>query len=106
MKSHKVVFTEAADECLLNIAEYIAQDNPIRAETFIEEIIVSLRKTLSVFPLAGTRYEDIDIEIRRLPYKNYVSFYRVTNNVVEILFVFNSAQDIKGILKAMGELHE
>ena len=74
MKTYKVVFTETANEGLLNIAEYIALDNPVRAETFIEEIIASLNKTLSVFPLAGKVYEEMEakIEVRSLPYKNYV----------------------------------
>ncbi|MCK9635166.1 MAG: type II toxin-antitoxin system RelE/ParE family toxin [Methylobacter tundripaludum] len=40
MKAHKVVFTATANEGLLNIAEYIALDNPARAETFIEEVVV------------------------------------------------------------------
>ncbi|MCX7101687.1 MAG: hypothetical protein NTX38_09420 [Methylobacter sp.] len=52
MKLHKIVLTETANECLLNIAEFITLDSPDRAETFIEEIIASLTGTLSVFPLA------------------------------------------------------
>lgn len=103
MKIHKIVLTETANECLLSIAEYIALDSPVRAETFIEEIVESLSETLSVFPLAGKVYEEMEakIEIRSLPYKNYVSFYRVRNDVVEILFIFNSAQNIKNILASM-----
>jgi len=103
MKTHKVVLTETANECLLNIAEYIALDNPVRAETFIEEIVESLSQTLSVFPLAGKVYEEIEakIEIRSLPYKNYISFYRVRNGIVEVLFIFNSAQNIKNILSSI-----
>jgi plasmid stabilization system protein ParE len=87
----------------LNIAEYIALDNPVRAETFIEEIVESLSKTLSIFPLAGKVYEEMEakIEVRSLPYKNYVSFYKVRNDVVEILFIFNSAQNIKNILTSV-----
>ncbi len=103
MKIHKIVLTETANECLLNIAEYIALDSPVRAETFIEEIVESLIRTLSIFPLAGKVYEEMEakIEIRSLPYKNYVSFYRVRNDVVEILFIFNSAQNIKNILTSV-----
>ncbi|HEY8036739.1 MAG TPA: type II toxin-antitoxin system RelE/ParE family toxin [Methylobacter sp.] len=103
MKAHKVVLTETANKGLLNIAEYIALDNPVRAETFIEEILESLSQTLSVFPLAGKVYEEIEtkIEIRSLPYKNYISFYRVRNDVVEILYIFNSAQNIKNILSSI-----
>jgi len=37
MKIHKIVLTETADQCLLNIAEYIALDSAVRAETFIED---------------------------------------------------------------------
>jgi toxin ParE1/3/4 len=103
MKIHKVVLTDTANECLFNIAKYIALDSPTRAETFIEELVESLFKTLSVFPLAGKVYEDIeaDVEIRSLPYQKYVSFYRVKNDSVEILFILNSAQNIKAILNAM-----
>ncbi|MGZ8172066.1 MULTISPECIES: type II toxin-antitoxin system RelE/ParE family toxin [Methylobacter] len=102
MTTHKIVLTETANECLLNIAEYIALDNSVRAETFIEEIIESLSKTLSIFPLVGRVYEEMEVktEARSLHYKNYVSFYRVRNDVVEILFIFNSAQNIKNILTA------
>lgn len=104
MKTYKVVLTDTANDGLLNIAEYIALDSPARAETFIEEIVGSLNQTLSVFPLAGKVYEEIEakVEIRSLPYKNYMSFYRVRNDVVEILYIFNSAQNIKNILSSNG----
>ena len=100
MKAHKIVFTETADECLLNIAAFIALDNPVRAETFIEELVGSLIQTLSVFPLAGKVYEEIQVktEVRSLPYKNYISFYTLRDDVVEVLFIFNAAQNIKDIL--------
>ena len=57
MEIHEIVFTETANECLLTMAEYIALDNPERAETFIEEIVESLFTTLSIFPLSGKVYE-------------------------------------------------
>lgn len=103
MKTHKIVLTETANECLLSIAEYIALENPVLAETFIEEIVGSLSKTLSIFPLAGKVYEEMEakIQVRSLPYQNYVSFYRVRKNTVEILFIFNSAQNIKNILTSV-----
>jgi hypothetical protein len=44
--------------------------------------------------LAGKVYEEMEekIEVRSLPYKNYVSFYRVTNDVVEntVYFQFST----------------
>ena len=103
MKTHEIIISETADECLFNIAYYIALDNPVRSETFVDEMVESLSKTLSVFPLAGKVYSDMNFnfEMRSLAYKNYVCFYKVTGDVVEILFIFNSAQNIKNILTAV-----
>jgi len=72
----------------------------VRSETFVDEMVESISKTLSIFPLAGKVYKDIsfDFEMRSLAYKNYVAFYKVANETVEILFIFNSAQNIKGML--------
>ncbi len=101
MKLHKVSLTDKAQDCLVDIAEYIALDSPARAEVFIREMLESLTKILSIFPLSGNIYEEVATqqEIRKLAYKNYVSFYRVTNNNdVEIVFISNSAQNIKDIL--------
>jgi plasmid stabilization system protein ParE len=55
---------------------------------------------LSVFPFSGKLYEElnINIEIRSLTYEKYIAFYIVRNNIVEILFILNSAQNIKSIL--------
>jgi toxin ParE1/3/4 len=92
--------TETAHECLLDIAEYIALDSPARAELFIEEMLDALMKTLSVFPLAVKVYEEIEAkyEIRRLPYKKYIIFYTIRKDVVEVLFIYNAAQNIEHIL--------
>jgi plasmid stabilization system protein ParE len=96
--------TDIAEECLLDISEYIALDNPTRAETFIREMVKSFTNTLSVFPLAGKVYEELEtkMEIRSLAYKKYVCFYWVNNDVVEILSILNSAQNIKNVLNSIG----
>lgn len=104
MKIYKVLMTDIAEECLLDISEYIGLDNPTRAETFIREMVESFTKTLSVFPLAGKVYEELEtkMEIRSLAYKKYVCFYWVKNDAVEILSILNSAQNIKNILSSIG----
>ena len=105
MNTYKVIFTETADECLLNIAEYIGLDSTTRAEDFIDELAKSITNTLSIFPFSGTvHFFENEVEIRRLPYKKYVCFYSVLeNNSVKILYIFNSAQNTKNIFKALRE---
>ncbi len=100
MKTYNIVITPSAKNNLLDIFEYIALDSLSRAETFIDQMVESLSKTLSIFPLAGKVYNDVsfNFELRSLAHKNYVAFYKVTNDTVEILFIFNSAQNIQGLL--------
>ena len=91
-----------AKKSLLEIGEYIALDNPVRAISFIDEISDSLIKTLSIFPYSGKVAEDLDLgeEIRVVPYGNYVSYYRVLedNLVVEVLFIFNASRNIQALI--------
>jgi plasmid stabilization system protein ParE len=103
MKVYKVVLTETASECLLNIAECLALDHPIRAESFFEETVGYLRKTLSTLPLTGKVYEEMEakIQVRSLPFQNYVIFYRLRGDAAEVLFIFNSAHNIKNILTSL-----
>ncbi len=105
MKHYRVEVMPTAREGLLEIGEYIALDNPIRAITFIDEITNSLKKTLSLFPLSGKVAEDLALneEIRMLPHGNYVSYYRVIENeqLVEILYVFNARRDIQSLMIQM-----
>ena len=42
------------------------------------------------------RYESTGI--RRMPYKNYLIFYRVGDKRIEMLLVLNGAQDYEAIL--------
>jgi len=100
MKTYKIFYTDNAESCLLDISEYIAQDNPIRAKSFINEIVSHLNKTLSIFPLSYPICEDIGYKIRLYPYQKYNCYYWLNTDkqIVEILFIFNSAKNTKGKL--------
>lgn len=50
MSAYRVAFADTAEEGLLNIVDYIALDNPVRAASFVGELTVSVRKMLSAFP--------------------------------------------------------
>ena len=105
MKSYRIIITPTAENCLLEIGEYIALDNPERAITFLTEITDSLRQTLSMFPYSGKVAEDLELdeEVRVMPYGNYNSYYRVKEEeeLVEVLFVFNASRHVRGLLSAI-----
>ena len=105
MNTHNVALSDTAEEGLLDIVDYIALDNPVRAVSFVEELTTSLRKTLSIFPYSGKVVDDLEVgqEIRVWPHGNYNSYYRIVEGqqLVEVLFVFHAGRDIQALIKGL-----
>lgn len=93
-----VTLTREAEADLEAIGDYIAADNPARAVTFVRELVGRLALLSNMpraFPLVP-RYEHTGV--RRLPYGNYLIFYRVAETQVEILHILNGARDYEPLL--------
>lgn len=93
-----IEFSDEAESDLEQIADYIAQDNPRRALSFVQELrdkCEALAYSPKGFPLVP-RYEGHGI--RRRVYGNYLIFYRVENEQVVILHVLHGAMDYAAIL--------
>ena len=105
MNNYSVILMPTAEEELLEIAEYIALDNPVRADSFIVELVGSLIKTLSIFPESGQIFQEhnFENEIRSFPYGDYLSFYQVVESkkTVEVLYIFHSKRDIVGFIQGL-----
>lgn len=94
----KIRITEEARADLLNIGVYIAQDNPRRSVTFVRELLGrchALADMPRAFPLVP-RYEHTGV--RRRPYGDYLIFYYIGPDTVDILHVLNGAQNYEAIL--------
>jgi plasmid stabilization system protein ParE len=61
MKHYRIEIMPTARAGLLEIGEYIALDNPVRAISFMDEITDSLHKILSLFPYSGKIAENLDV---------------------------------------------
>lgn len=93
-----VLITAQAEADLEHIGDYVAEDNPRRAVSFIHELLERcerLAETPDGFSLVP-RYEHTGV--RRRPYGNCLIFYRVGENRIEILHILNGAQDFESIL--------
>ena len=89
----KVVVTEAAYADLLHIARTIKVDNPNRAESFVAELYDRCQR-LGIMPRSFPLLPDWEERgIRRRPYGDYLIFYRVTDEAVEVLHVLHGARD-------------
>lgn len=102
MSAYRVAFADTAEEGLLAIVDYIALDSPVRAVSFVEELTVSVRKTLSLFPYSGKVAEDLGFEqeVRVWPYGDYNSYYHVIEDkqLVVVLFVFHASRDVQALM--------
>lgn len=95
----RVIFSPAARRDLLDIARRIAVDNPIRAETFTEELrerCLDLANAPLAFQAVG-RYRRQ--AIRRRPHRRYLIFYRASRDVVEIVRILRGARDYESLLR-------
>lgn len=95
----KVRITAEAQSNLEGIADYIAQDNPLRALTLVQELrdkCLSLADAPLAFPLVP-RYERFGV--RRRVHGSYLIFYRVeAEGVVVVLHILHGATGYAGLL--------
>lgn len=87
-----------AEYDLETIGDYIAQDNPTRAISFLRELrekCLGLGNLPERFPLVP-RYEAMGV--RRRGHGNYLIFYRVEGEKVVVIHILHGAQDYGTIL--------
>lgn len=94
----KVVITETAKNDLIEIGEFIRIHNARRAASFIDELLNrcdGLGDMPNLCPLVP-RYEHH--KIRRCVYRNYLIFYRVKNEIVQVIHILQGARDYDRLL--------
>jgi toxin ParE1/3/4 len=94
----RVVITAAAKADLIAIGDFIESDNPDRAVTFVEELLDrcdALADMPRRHPLIP-RYEKFGI--RRTVYRDYLIFYRIHSETVEIIHIWKGARDYETLL--------
>jgi toxin ParE1/3/4 len=93
-----VVITADAETDLERIGDTIAQHNPARAITFVRE----LRRKCESLALSPRRFALIPryehANIRRVVHGNYLIFYRVNADSVEVVHILHGAMNFGAIL--------
>lgn len=92
---YNIVWRPIAQDDLISIIDYIAQDNPIRAEEFGEELRAKVLPLAQHPQLGRTGRPGLPTALRELVvHRKYIIFYRVLAeaHTVEILRVKHAAQ--------------
>lgn len=94
----KLIVSPEAREDLRGIEEYIGQDNPKAALAFVERLTARFQQLVD-FPGIGSKRDEMRAGYRSVAEGNYVIYYRVRPEVVEIMHVLHGAQDAKKVLE-------
>ena len=87
------ISTEAIRD-MEQILDYLANNNISMGERLLEEFSKKCRY-LTQFPLMGRSYREIRPYLRGLPMKNYIIFYRLTEQGIEIMRVVKGDRDLE-----------
>jgi toxin ParE1/3/4 len=85
-------------EELADIGEYIANRNPVRAESFVKEVEAYCQKLVNL-PHIGRQRPEIAAGLRSLVYGRYIIFYSVHDHEIHIEHILHGARDIEGFFE-------
>ena len=87
-----------AKEDLLDIWCYIASDNPVQADRYLDYLEAKLI-LLAATPGMGRWRGELGPGLLSFPAENYLIFYRQTDAGIDIVRVLHSARDIEPLLR-------
>jgi len=94
-----VLFARAALHDLDRIFDFIAEDNPRRARSYVADIRAACQR-LGTTPFMGVDRADIRTDLRVMPlWRRLVVAYQVEPDRVRILRVFAAGQDYEAIMR-------
>ena len=86
----------AAKQDFKDIADYIARDDPARAQSFIVEIYQKIH-VIAERPFSFQARDEWHQGLRSALHQNYHIVFRVEDDVIEIARVLHGARDIENI---------
>ena len=89
----RVVVSPAARADLADIWRYIADDNPAKADAYLD-LIESTCQVLADHPFMGRSRPELAAGVHSFPVARYVVFYRLASDGVEVVRVLHGARDI------------
>jgi toxin ParE1/3/4 len=92
----RLVFTPAARTDLLEIGAYIADDNPVRAESFVAELVAKACQ-IAERPRSFPERADISTGLRAAVHGRYLPLFRELDDEVRIVRVVHGARNVQGL---------
>lgn len=93
----RLIVKPEAEQDLEAIGDYIARDNPQRAIAFVRELRDHC-KTIARNPLGYRERTELAVGLRSCAHGNYVIFFDVLSDAVEIIRVLHGTRDVPTVL--------
>jgi len=88
-----LVISPEAEQDLVDIWLYIAEDQPINADHFLERL-EEHAKRVAEFNDMGIDRPELALNLKSFPVDRYILFYRQIENGVELVRVLHSSRDM------------
>jgi toxin ParE1/3/4 len=92
----KFILAPEAKADIKAIHDYIAEDNPQAARRVIA-IFRDKCRMLANTPMIGRTRDELVQDLRSFPVSNYIIFYRIAGENIEIARILHSAQDLPSL---------
>jgi len=87
-----------AQQDIVDISDFIRRDNPGRALSFARELRARIALAAET-PLAYRERLELKPGIRAVRHGQYLIFYRLTDEALEVLRVRHGARDVEGLFE-------
>jgi toxin ParE1/3/4 len=93
-----IVISDEAEADLEHIAEVIGRDNPRRSASFVRELVQRCERLTDMPRRFALLPGHEQTNIRRIVHGQYLIFYSIEDEVINIIHILNSATDYERIL--------
>lgn len=89
----QLIISPSASNDLMDIWEYIADDNPVNADHFLERLVEKAQNLVG-FSEIGLSRPELAAGLYSRPVDRYMLYYRVHNNNIELVRVLHGSRDV------------
>ena len=89
----KLEISPEAEQDLIEIWFYIAEDNPVNADRFLDKIAKKYH-WLTEYSEAGVSRKELSSELYSFPVDRYKLYYRKNTKSLELVRVLHSSRDV------------
>lgn len=92
----KLIISPKAEADLIDIWLYVAEDQPVNADRLLDRLNAAAM-LLAETPGMGVDRPILNVNLKSFPVGNYILYYRVKMNVLELVRVLSGSRDVGSV---------